>query len=233
MRLDKFLCETTELTRTLAKKAMHREEVVVDGEVIKNPATQVDRTSHVEWLGQSLTLVGQRYVMLYKPDGVECTSRRGLYPLVTDLIDLPKVERLQTVGRLDVDTTGLVLLTDDGQWSHRITSPRRRCPKVYRVRLAEPVTGDSGETAITAFAEGLLLEGEDKPTQPADLEWLSDQEARLTIFEGKYHQVKRMFAALGNRVEALHRESIGDIVLDTTLAPGEWRELSQAEVELF
>lgn len=233
MRLDKFLCETTDLTRTLAKKAMHREEVRVDGEVVKNPATQVNDSSRIEWLGQPLDLIGLRYLMLHKPAGMECTTRGGRYPIVTDLLDLPKLERLQTVGRLDVDTTGLVLLTDDGQWSHRITSPRRRCPKVYRVGLAEAVTPADREAARAAFAEGVLLDGEAKSTQPADLVWLSEGEARLTIVEGKYHQVKRMFAALGNRVEALHRESIGDLVLDPELAPGQWRQLRQAEIDLF
>ncbi|MFC3285237.1 pseudouridine synthase [Litchfieldella rifensis] len=233
MRLDKFLCETTDLTRSLAKKAMHREEVSVDGEVVKNPATQVDAQSRVQWLGQSLELVGLRYVMFHKPSGVECTAKRGLYPLVTDLIGLPKVERLKVVGRLDVDTTGLVLLSDDGQWSHRITSPRRHCAKVYRVQLAEALTGAAAERAVVAFGEGILLDGEDKPTRPAELVLTSPREARLTLHEGKYHQVKRMFAAIGNHVETLHRESIGDIALDPTLAPGEWRELSDEEIDAF
>ncbi|WP_027947453.1 pseudouridine synthase [Litchfieldella anticariensis] len=233
MRLDKFLCETTELTRTLAKKAMHREEVSVDGEVVKNPATQVDAHSRVQWLGRTLILVGLRYLMLHKPVGVECTARRGLYPIVTDLVDLPKVERLQAVGRLDVDTTGLVLLTDDGQWAHRITSPRRQCAKVYRASLADPLEGKDAEAAVKVFGEGILLDGEEKPTRPAELELLSDHKVRLTIYEGKYHQVKRMFAAIGNRVEALHRESIGDITLDATLAPGEWRELTADEIAVF
>ncbi|WP_043526150.1 pseudouridine synthase [Litchfieldella xinjiangensis] len=230
MRLDKFLCETTELTRTLAKKAMHRGEVSIDGEMVKNPATQVGEAQQVTWLGQRLSLVGLRYLMVYKPAGVECTARRGLYPLITDLVDLPKAERLQTVGRLDVDTTGLVLLTDDGQWSHRVTSPKRRCGKVYRVALADPIEGDAEKDVRRAFAEGVLLDGEEKPTRPAELEMTSPTEARLTLFEGKYHQVKRMFAAVGNRVEALHRESIGDIKLDAGLAPGEWRHLTDEEI---
>ncbi|APE32169.1 16S rRNA pseudouridine(516) synthase [Halomonas aestuarii] len=232
MRLDRFLCETTDLTRSLAKKALHREEVQVDGEVVKNPATQVDEGRRVSWNGERLALVGLRYVMLHKPAGVECSARRGLYPLVRELIDLPHVERLQTVGRLDVDTTGLVLLTDDGQWSHRVTSPKRRWGKVYRVTLAEPLEGEALAEAVSRFAEGLLLEGEEKPTRPAELEMRSPRVATLTLHEGKYHQVKRMFAAIGHHVEALHRESIGPLTLGE-LAPGEWRELSEAEVALF
>ncbi|MDZ7852968.1 MAG: pseudouridine synthase [Halomonas sp.] len=232
MRLDRFLCETTDLTRSLAKKALHREEVLVNGEVVKNPATQVDEHSRVAWNGQRLALVGLRYVMLHKPAGVECSARRGLYPLVRELVDLPHVERLKTVGRLDVDTTGLVLLTDDGQWSHRVTSPKRRCGKVYRVTLEEPLDGAAREDAVTRFAEGLLLDGEEKPTRPAALAMRSPRVAELTLFEGKYHQVKRMFAAIGHHVVALHRESIGPLFLGD-LAPGEWRELSENEVALF
>ncbi|MDY7117545.1 pseudouridine synthase [Halomonas sp. SSL-5] len=232
MRLDRFLSESTELTRSLAKKAMHRGEVSIDGEVIKNPATQVGEASRVTWNGEPLALVGLRYVMLHKPGGVECTARRTLYPRAIDLIELPMLERLQTVGRLDVDTTGLVLLTDDGQWSHRVTSPKRRCGKVYRVTLAEPLEGAALDDAIARFAEGLLLDGEEKPTRPAELAMREPTIAELTLFEGKYHQVKRMFAAIGHHVVALHRESIGPLSLDE-LPEGEWRELSEEEVAAF
>jgi 16S rRNA pseudouridine516 synthase len=232
MRLDRFLAETTELTRSLAKKALHRGEVSVNGVEVKQSATHVDVTDRVEWLGQPLALVGLRYVMLNKPADVECSARRGLYPRAVDLIDLPKAERLQTVGRLDVDTTGMVLLTDDGQWSHRVTSPRKRCAKVYRAALAEPLTGEALTEAARRFAEGVLLEGEEKPTLPAELLMHSDCEAELTLYEGRYHQVKRMFAAIGNHVTALHRESIGPLVLGS-LALGGWRELSADEMAAF
>ncbi|QTF91055.1 pseudouridine synthase [Halomonas sp. BM-2019] len=232
MRLDRFLAETTELTRSLAKKALHRGEVQVEGEVVKNPATQIGEASRVTWNGEPLALVGLRYVMLHKPIGVECTARRTLYPRAIDLIELPKVERLQPVGRLDVDTTGLVLLTDDGQWSHRVTSPKHRCGKVYRVTLAEPLEGEALARAIAAFAEGIELDGEATPTRPAELTMRESRVAELTLQEGKYHQVKRMFAAIGNRVVALHRESIGPLALGG-LAEGEWRELTPEEVAAF
>ncbi|MDX1465211.1 MAG: 16S rRNA pseudouridine(516) synthase, partial [Halomonas sp.] len=191
-----------------------------------------DANRRVTWNGEPLALVGLRYVMLHKPAGVECSARRGLYPLVRELVDLPHVERLQTVGRLDVDTTGLVLLTDDGQWSHRVTSPKRRCGKVYRVTLAEPLEGEARDAAVTQFAEGLWLDGEEKPTRPAELSMRAPRVAELTLFEGKYHQVKRMFAAIGHHVEALHRESIGPLSLGG-LAPGEWRELTEEERAQF
>lgn len=233
MRLDKFLCETTDLTRSLAKKALHREEVSVNGETVKNPALQVDETCDVRWLEESLTLVGLRYLMMHKPLGVECTTRPGRYPTVLELIDLPKVERLHPVGRLDVDTSGLVLLTDDGQWSHRVTSPRSKCDKVYLATLSDPLVGEDAERVIQAFAEGIMLEGETKPTRPAQLTVLSPCEVRVSISEGRYHQVRRMFAATGNCVEALHRESIGPLVLDPDLEPGECRMLRKEEIAAF
>lgn len=233
MRLDRFLAETTELTRSLAKRALSRGEVTVNGEIEKKGARHLAAADRVTWNGAPLALVGLRYVMLHKPTGVECTARRGLYPRAVDLIDLPKAERLQPVGRLDVDTTGLLLLSDDGQWSHRVTAPRRACPKVYLASLARPLEGAEAERAVAAFAEGLELEGDEAPTRPAELTLLDAQRARLVVTEGRYHQVRRMFAAIGNHVEALHRESVGPLSLDAGLAPGEWRELSEAEVALF
>lgn len=234
MRLDRFLSETSPLTRSLAKRALKNGEVTLNGEPIKQSATQIDTDNDVVVLnGERLTLVGVRYIMLHKPVDVECNARRGLYQRAIDLIDVPKAERLQPVGRLDVDTTGLLLLTDDGQWSHRVTSPRHRCAKVYLAELAEPMEGEAAEWAIAQVADGLMLDGEETPTQPATLRFLSPTQAELTITEGRYHQVKRMFAALGNHVNSLHRSSIGDLALDANLAPGEWRELTANEIALF
>ncbi|RUR38595.1 pseudouridine synthase [Vreelandella populi] len=234
MRLDRFLSETSSLTRSLAKRALKNGEVTLNGEPVKQASIHVD-TVHDDVLlnGEKLSLVGLRYLMMHKPTDVECTARRGLYPRVIDLIDLPKAERLQPVGRLDVDTTGLLLLTDDGQWSHRVTSPKHRCAKVYIAELAEPVEGSAAEWAINQVAEGLMLDDEETPTQPATLRFLTPQRAELTITEGRYHQVKRMFAALGNHVNALHRQSIGEIALPDDLAPGEWRELTPEEIASF
>ncbi|ABE59302.1 MULTISPECIES: 16S rRNA pseudouridine(516) synthase RsuA [Chromohalobacter] len=230
MRLDRFLSESTELTRSLAKKALHRGEVEVNGDVVKNAAFKLGDEHVVRWLGEPLARIGVRYLMLNKPAGYECTTRPGRYPSVIELLDVAKRGRLHIAGRLDVDTTGLVLITEDGQWSHRLTSPRRRCDKHYLVTLARPLA----EGAETALAEGLMLEGEDKPTLPARLERLDDADGvrvRLVIQEGRFHQIKRMFAALDNEVVALHRERIGEIALDPALAAGEWRELTQAEID--
>lgn len=226
MRLDKFLCESTDLTRSLAKIALARGEITVNGEVVKRATHVVADSDRVQWQGDTLELIGLRYIMLNKPAGYECTNRNSQYPMVMDLIDVDKRDRLHTVGRLDVDTTGLLLITDDGQWTHRVISPRRRCDKVYVATLAEPVSED----AIALFANGMMLEGEDRPTLPAKLELPEPCAARLTIQEGKYHQVKRMFGALGNRVLTLHRERIGDVALDPGLAVGESRYLTAEEV---
>ena len=235
MRLDRFLSETTPLTRSLAKRVLKNGEVLLNDKPIKQGATQIDPDADaVMWGDETLALVGMRYIMLHKPLEVECSARRGLYTRAIDLLlDVPKVERLQPVGRLDVDTTGLLLMTDDGQWLHRITSPKRRCDKVYRATLAEPLEGEAATWAVAQMAEGLWLEDDDTPTQPATLRMLGPREAELAITEGRYHQVKRMFGALGNRVTVLHRESIGSLALDDSLAPGEWRELTAEEIALF
>jgi 16S rRNA pseudouridine516 synthase len=232
MRLDRFVSETTELTRSLAKRAMSRGEICVNGEPEKRAARQLNANDQVTWNGEPLALIGLRYLMLHKPTGIECSARRGLYPRTIDLIDVPKVERLNPVGRLDVDTSGLILMTDDGQWLHRITSPRKAHPKVYLATLARPLAGAEADATIAAFAEGVALDGDELPTRPAELELLDECHARLTVTEGRYHQVRRMFAAIGNHVEALHRTSVGPLELGT-LAEGEWRELSEQEIASF
>lgn len=230
-RLDKFLTATTDLTRSLAKKALHRGEVTVNGEVIKNSALQIAATDQVCWLDEPLELVGLRYLLLNKPLGYECSNKSSHHPLVTDLLgDLVNRERINPVGRLDVNTTGLLLLTDDGQWLHRVISPKYRKEKVYRAKLAEPLVADAEER----ITEGLLLNDEEELTLPAKLERIDPQTARLTLTEGRYHQVRRMFAALGNHVDALHREGLGGLWLDEQeLAPGQWRELDTAEIALL
>lgn len=226
MRLDKYLCESSDLTRSQARGALASGEITVNGKVIKQGTHVVRDGDEVRWGDEALALIGLRYIMLNKPAGYECSLRNGQHPPVMDLLDVDKRDRLHTVGRLDVDTTGLILITDDGQWTHRIISPRHRCDKVYLATLAEPLS----KNAEGRFMAGILLEGEDKPTLPAVLERVDERRARLTIQEGKYHQVRRMFAALGNHVLALHRERIGSVALDADLQPGESRYLTSAEV---
>lgn len=163
-------------------------------------------------------------ILLNKPLGVTC-SHKEAGPLVYDLLPTRWRARdpaISTVGRLDKETSGLLLMTDDGDLLHRIISPKRHVAKVYRATLARPLNGSEG----ALFASGqLMLEGDDKPLKPAELEVISPTEARLSVTEGRYHMVRRMFAAAGNHVEALHRERLGGLSIPNDLAPGSWRLL--------
>ncbi|QFI38474.1 16S rRNA pseudouridine(516) synthase RsuA [Moritella marina ATCC 15381] len=227
MRLDKFICQSTNLTRTLAKREIARSNVKVDGEVVRKADYKVTADMDVWFSGKSLSQRPPRYIMMHKPVDVICSTVDEEHQSVISLIEADKRDELHIAGRLDVDTTGLVLITDDGQWSHRVTSPKRECNKRYRVQLAEAIS----PTAVADFEAGIQLRSEDKPCLPAKLEILSEKEVLLTIQEGKYHQVKRMFASQGNSVVGLHREQIGEIVLDPTLELGEWRYLTDAEAK--
>jgi 16S rRNA pseudouridine516 synthase len=226
MRLDKFLCDALGATRKEATKIIKSGDVTVDGIVQKSGAVKVTDTNSVEWQDREIAMPGPRYIMLYKPEGFVCSHEDGFNHTAFVLLDEVKMDELHFAGRLDVDTTGLVLLTDDGKWSHRITSPKHKCDKTYYVWLADPV----GEDYAERFKQGIELRNEREATLPAKLDVITEHEVRLTIREGKYHQVKRMFAALGNKVEALHRERIGDIVLDEELEPGEYRYLTEQEI---
>ncbi len=173
-------------------------------------------------------MIQPRYFMLHKPAGYICANRDGHHPVALDLIHEQRRDSLQIVGRLDIDTTGLVLLTDDGQWNHRITAPASQCAKSYCVELAQPIT----DSAAKQLCDGVQLEGEKKLTKPAQLAVIDTEgrQVRLVIQEGKYHQVKRMLAAVGNHVVSLHRESVGNVVLDAALVAGDYRALTAAEV---
>ena len=226
MRLDKFICESTSLTRSLAKKALHRGDITCDGVVVKDSGFKVTDEMTICLEGERIAIIGVRYLMLNKPVDTICSTIDEVYPSVLSLLDIIKPETLHIAGRLDADTTGLVLITSDGQWSHRITSPKKDCPKRYLVQLADPIDA----SLISVFAAGVELRGEEGLTKPALLDIIDSHQARLTISEGKYHQVKRMFAAVGNKVVGLHREAIGGIELDAELALGEWRFLTAAEI---
>ena len=227
MRLDKFLAETTGLTRSQAAKVLRQSAVTVNGKIEKSGAVKVSPDDEIYYDGERLTWVENgQYIMLHKPQGYICSHEDGDYPTIYQFFDYPLSARLHSAGRLDVDTTGLVLLTDDGQWSHRITSPKFHCEKTYLVTLADPVEANY----VQACADGILLRGEKELTKPATLEILDDYNVNLTLSEGRYHQVKRMFASLGNKVVALHRWKIGDVVLDEHLAEGEYRPLTEEEI---
>lgn len=226
MRLDKFICESTGLTRSQAGKVIRQGVVTLNGNKVKQAALQVSPDDVVCLDDQQIEIIGVRYIMLHKPAGYICSTSDPDHPTVFTLLEEPLLERLHTVGRLDLDTTGLVLITDDGQWSHRISSPKHHVAKTYRVWTADAIPA----SAIEQFAQGVMLRSETNPTLPATLEILGEKEALLTIQEGRYHQVKRMFAAIGNKVDKLHRQQIGSIMLPDDLAEGAYRALTAAEL---
>lgn len=234
LRLDRLLAGLGYGTRSEIRQLARAGAIVLDGRPVRDAAARIALT---EDLPARLTVLDRpvdpppgMVVLMHKPLGVTCSHKED-GRLVHDLLPARWRRRdppLSTIGRLDKQTSGLLLLTDDGDFLHRVISPRRHVPKVYRATLARPLSGAEAEL----FASGtLMLEGETRPLAPAVLEPLGPTEARLTVTEGRYHQVRRMFAAAGNHVEALHRERVGALTLPDDLAPGDWRLLRRAEAE--
>ena len=235
-RVDKLLGSMGYGSRTEMARLGKAGGIVLDGadltDVSKRIAVTPDLPARMEIDGQPLDPTPGLVMMLHKPLGMTC-SRKEDGALVYDVLP-PRWKRrdpaISTIGRLDKQTTGLLLLTDDGDLLHRVISPKRHVAKVYRATLARPLVGTEGDVFA---AGGLVLEGEDKPLSPAVLEVLSPTEARLTVTEGRYHMVRRMFAAVGNHVEGLHRERVGGLALPDDLAPGAWRLLDQDQIDLI
>ncbi|MCG7981279.1 MAG: 16S rRNA pseudouridine(516) synthase RsuA [Candidatus Thiodiazotropha lotti] len=229
MRLDRYLSQVTELSRSESRQMIRAGRVSVDGLAIAQPAHQVDSRAQIHLDERLLDRPLPRYYMVNKPAGVVCATRDPSHRTILELLDLSRAETLHIAGRLDIDATGLVLVTDDGQWSHRITSPGRSCGKTYLVTLKYPLQ----EAQAAILRQGVSLRNENKPTRPADLYQLGETQLMLTITEGRYHQVKRMFAAVGNRVVGLHRQSIGPLTLDECLSAGDYRVLTRNEIDSF
>lgn len=204
-------------------------EVEVNGAVCDDPETEVDPA------GLELTLDGvswpyreKAYVVMHKPAGYECSHHPSHHPSVFALLPSPLVQRgVQCVGRLDQDTTGMLLFSDDGRFIHRMISPKKGVPKVYRVGCADP----AGDAMLDALRAGVQLNDEPAPIAALACEPIDGRTLRLSLGEGKYHQVKRMIAASGNRVDSLHREAIGNFALPATLPPGGWRWLEEHELK--
>lgn len=226
LRLDRFLSSSSALSRKQAQQAIRDNQVRVDGQLVGDPAAKVSGDSTVTFRDERVAARKRQYFMMNKPAGYICAASDDRHPTVLTLLHVPFQEELHFAGRLDLDTTGLVLITDDGAWSHRITSPRWKCSKRYLVSLENPLSA----AARMKLEQGVLLKSEKKPTRPALVEILSAGRVGITVQEGRYHQVKRMFAAVGNRVLSLHRASIGNIILDAELAEGEYRPLSREEI---
>jgi 16S rRNA pseudouridine516 synthase len=199
------------------------ERVLLDGQEELEPAGLVLRVQGQEW-----TCHERAVVLLHKPAGYECSRQPRHHPSVLSLLPPPLRRRgVQPVGRLDEDTTGLLLLTDDGALIHRLTHPRRHVPKVYEVSTAHPV--DAGQ--LQRLLAGVVLHDDPSPARAAACEATGSHHMRLTITEGRYHQIKRMVAAAGNRVVGLHRSAFGALRLPAELAPGQWRWLTDEVLE--
>ncbi len=228
MKLLKYLANLGYGSRREVERMLRERRVTrADGSVLREGDSFTHDDVRVD--GLPLDAAPGSVIMLHKPVGYVC-STRDANRLVYELLPPRFTARspvMAPVGRLDLDTSGLLLVTDDGQLNHRITSPRRHLPKTYEARLASDLRGD--EAAL--FASGtLLLEGEPATVAPAALELISPRDVRITITEGRYHQVRRMFAAVGNHVVGLHRSAIGGLTLGM-LEPGQWRLLDPPDLE--
>lgn len=229
MRLDRFLCETGFGTRSQVKAFLKKGLVTVNGETAKKPEQKIKETEDAVFCnGKRAVYAVFVYLMLHKPAGVVSATEDRRERTVLDLLDTEDRKKVFPVGRLDKDTEGLLLLTDDGELAHRLLSPKKHVDKVY---FAE-VEGQITEAHADRFREGLDI-GEKELTLPAELEILKSgavSEVRVTIREGKFHQVKRMFEAVGCRVVYLKRLSMGTLTLDEKLAAGAYRNLTEEEI---
>ena len=229
VRLDKYLADMKIGTRSEVKAYIRKGRVEVNGEVIKASDTKIDSTnSIVSFDNQRIEYEAYEYFMLNKPAGVVSATTDNLSKTVIDLITGPKKNDIFPVGRLDKDTEGLLLITNDGELAHKLLSPKRHVGKVYLVRVRGKVT----DHEIEMFQQGIKL-NKDFTTLPAELTILESAEistVEVTVFEGKFHQVKRMFEAVDMEVVYLKRLRMGGLSLDEALAPGEYRKLTKEEL---
>ena len=223
------MCDLNISSRSEAKAIIKKGLVTVNGKIVNDPGLHVNPDSdEIIYKGESLKLIKNVYFMLNKPDGLVSAVTDDKDKTIIDLFKSENRKGLVPVGRLDKDTHGLLLITDDGDFCHRITSPRHHVSKTYFVGLSDPIS----DSSIEALKSGVELKG-DGITKPAEVKKISDKEILLTIQEGMYHQVKRMAAAVGNKVIYLKRISIGELKLDESLKEGEFRPLTKEELELF
>jgi 16S rRNA pseudouridine516 synthase len=226
LRLDKYISNATDLSRTDVKKLIKSGLVSIDDETAKSGSQKVTDDQEIAIEGSTIQLMTTRYFMMNKPAGVVSATKDHTNPTALDLIYEHRNDQLQIAGRLDIDTTGLLLITDDGQWNHIVTSPRTDCKKIYAVELENAVSEDYHKK----LEAGIALEGEKRRCLPATMQVVDDHHIQLSISEGKYHQVKRMITSLGNEVVSLHRLQIGGIALDPELEPGDYRPLTEEEI---
>ncbi len=230
MRLDRFLSNLPRFSRKDVRLALLAGRVSVDGQTIKDPLHEVREFSQI-LLDDEPLQAGKlpRYFMLHKPTGCVSATTDPQHATVLDLLQEPNKDELHIAGRLDFNTSGLMLITNDGQWSRRLTQPTTKLAKVYHVETEQKI----GEHYLEKFTEGFYFAFEDLTTLPAQLTILDSHHARLSIVEGRYHQVKRMFGFFDNKVLRLHRKSMGPLVLDPALEPGQYRPLTPQEIQLI
>ena len=225
-RLDRFISSAKGINRKHVRLLLAKGRVSVDGELARDIDLIVDEFSHITLDGEVLQANTPIYLMLHKPVGVVSATVDDKHKTVIDLLSHPDKQQLHIVGRLDLNTSGLLLLTNDGRWSKRLMSPQHKVAKLYRVTLQNPLD----ESYIKAFQDGMYFEFEDITTLPAKLEIVDAHTALVTLMEGRYHQIKRMFGRFRNPVIGLHRISVGEILLDAQLSAGQSRLLTAAEV---
>ena len=229
MKLDRLLARHQSMGRTAAHRLIAAGRVTVDGVVIVDGQHETDRFMHVQVDGEVLQQAQRAlYLMLHKPPGYLSATVDPQHPTVLDLIDDPDKATLHLAGRLDRSSTGLLLLTNDGRWSKRLMAAAEKVPKRYRVRTAEAIAPG----AVESFAAGFHFHTENITTLPSRLEIVGECEALVTLVEGRYHQIKRMFHRVQNRVVSLHREKIGSLNLPADLDQGNWRALTVEERQM-
>jgi len=220
-RLDRYISKFANINRKDVRQILAQGRIEVDGTIATDVAQVINPFSHITFDGTVTQANTPRYLMLNKPAGVVSATTDDKHRTVIDLLDQPYKDQLHIVGRLDYNSTGLLLLTNDGQWSNQLSHPDSKLLKRYRVTVEKPLT----EQYITAFHEGMYFDYEGITTRPAQLTILSDHEAEVGLTEGRYHQIKRMFGRLDNKVLSIHRFAVGDIELGD-LQPGPSREIT-------
>jgi 16S rRNA pseudouridine516 synthase len=226
MKLDRLIAKHRSLGRREAHRLIAAHQVKVDDIVCVENQYSVDRFMQVQ-LGDEIIQNAERalYLMLHKPEGVVSATVDAEHQTVIDLIDDPDKHTLHIAGRLDRSSTGLLLLTNDGRWSKQFMNAESKVSKVYLVETLQAIPHE----AVATFAQGIYFATEDVTTLPAGLEILAEKRARITLHEGRHHQIKRMLGRVGCLVSSLHRESIGSLTLPENLEPGKWRALTDSE----
>jgi 16S rRNA pseudouridine516 synthase len=226
MRLDRFIESSLCYSARTVRELFIQRLVLVNGIAVSDGRGRISEFCRVEVEGSILQAREAMYLMLHKPEACVSATQDKKNKTVIDILNHPQKCDLHIAGRLDFNTTGLLLLTNDGTWSRKITQPQQKIPKIYLVHTQDKITFEY----VQKFAEGIYFRFEDLTTSPAELEILSSHSAKLTIYEGRYHQIKRMFGFFNNEVLALHRLSMGNINLDKHLAAGDYRVLTKAEI---